>query len=220
MNHEKTVQSIKQIEKILREIKAIQDKTNEDIKKISSDIPAKMLHPDYAAAQITETKRAAEYRIAPLCEKIYGFIEDIHAAEAELSGSTVDLSDATLVTAVQLVQSLGKDMPIEQQQRIAAQFRGNYPAEAVLSDLYKKLGLVHVVKHTNFTQLCFNLRTAVNAFASQPMKIPAAFHKVEKALNDILESVQSDYRVDLGVAMLAFMDGVAAAAGCSFLYDI
>lgn len=210
MQHNKTIENIKAIEHILKSIKSEQDKTNARIKEWAED---KTYHPDHIAAKISTLKLDMEQYAATFSDRLYNHIAAIADAENELTRSVIDLNDTAFVNAVQLVQTIGKEMPYEQQQRIAEQFKGNYPAEAMLSDLYDKIGMTYVVKLTNFNDLCYKLRRYTEAFTSQREKTAAGFRGIEKTLNDMLEGVQSDYRVALGVSDMAFMESVCAAAG-------
>lgn len=212
MKHEKTIANIKEIESTLRAIKAEQDKTNGKIKEIAAN---NIYSPAHKDALIHEEKQGFEVFAASKAAKLYECRTAILEAEAELMDAVIDVNDSTITNAVQLVNALGVSMPYDQQKGLAEQFRGNYPAEKCLAELYNKLGMSYTVQFTDFGRMGNNLSAALAAFTSEADKRASNYRAVENVCNTMLEAVQSDYRVDLGISDLAFMESVCAAAGVS-----
>lgn len=215
MLHNQTIQNIQSIESILRLIKAEQDSANAEMKKWSAQ---KDLHPDLRDREISAIKEEFANFCANYDEEIDRHANAILEAETELSQATVDYDDTSFLNAVNLINAMGTSMPYEQLAKIAKSFRGNYPAEKFLSELYEKYELPYTVTLTNFEQLSNELGGYISVFNSDADKRPQSYAGIEKTLNKMLDSINSDYRVDLGVSELAFLETVSAAAGLDMTF--
>lgn len=210
MQHINTIGYIKEIESALVMVKTLQERSQARCAEWAND---NKYHPEYLAGKISAEKTEFEREAAAFNSTMLERAADIERTEKALSELPLDLNNLEFVNAVQIVKTVGNAMPHEQQKKIAEQFRGNYPAERILAQLYSDIGMTYVVEPTDFGKLCTALTTAIGGFASQSEKTAGAFRNIEKVLNEMLKYCQSNHVVDLGVSEQAFMEHVCAAAG-------
>lgn len=211
MLHTKTIESIKGIEAVMQSIKAAQDKMNGHIREYRA---SNMYSPEWQALKIRDAQEEFEKTAAVYSEKLYAYIEDIEAAEAELMQAPLDVNSAFICNALAVINGIGKSMPYDQQQKIAAQFKGDYPAERCLAAVYEKNGLEYKIPFTDFGKLTQNLRNYMGAFVSDASKHVSSYAGVENACNEMLAAVNDTYRVEVsGDRLASFAAAVCAGAG-------
>lgn len=210
MIHTTSENAIKGIESILKGIMSEQDKTNKEIDKVWHD---SMLAQDYKENRRAELNGRFELYTSEQADKLLNHTITILEAEAELEKTAIDVNDSTVNNAISFVSSMGEALPLEQQKAIAEQFRGNYPVEKCLTSLYSKIGLTYNIELTNYERLYGELRMAINNFNSSKEKAAAHYRSIEVAANKLLESFNSDYRMELGISDIAFMEYVRIGAG-------
>jgi len=210
VNHTKTIENIKGIESIMKAIKARQDRAHADIKEWGTDT---IYSPVHREKKITAIKVEFEQFAASFTGQLYDHAAAILEAETENLNAALDVNDSTFANALTIINGMGKAMPFDQQRKIAMQFRGDYPAEKCIAALYEKLGCDYVVQLTDFGKLHSELAVYISSFVSDADKTTMSYRGIEKTVNKMLDAIQSDYRVDMGVSEQAFFDTMAAAAG-------
>ena len=210
LDHSKTIASIKGIEAILKDIKAKQDRAESQIKEWMIDT---MYSPAHKEKKVAEIKAEFEQYATVSAAKLGEHAAAILDAETVLLNTVIDVNDSELANTLSIINSVGKGMPIDQQRLIAQKFRGDYHAEKFLSAVYEKNGLAYNIEYTDFDKLTRELRNRIAVFTSDSEKAIMSYRGVEKALNKMLDAINSDYRVNLGMSEAAFMTAFHAAAG-------
>ncbi len=212
MEHIKTEKSLRNIESVLKIIKAAKDRMTEDLKKVNS-LDAEIYVEGYKEKKRSEISNNFE----AFCQQHSSTLETAASAvidaEMELDAAPIDFNDTSFTNALTVINSLGKDLPVEQQKDIAKQFRGNYAAERYLQALYVKLGLYFVIVPTQSEKLTRELYRAVIAFNHDREKSASAFRAIERAANNMLVAFNSRYKMDIGVSEASFVEHLHAGAG-------
>ena len=85
-------------------------------------------------------KAARDEKMSALAKKMQTALESVMETDA-LDGKRLDPTDARLASALNLVNTIGKEMSYEDQRAILDQFRGDLPALRIVGAAYRKAGL-------------------------------------------------------------------------------
>lgn len=210
LDHSKTIAIIKDTEAVLKNIKAKQERANSQIKEWMMDT---MYSPAHKEKKVAEIKAEFEREAMLSAGQLGTYSKAIMDEEERLLNTVIDVNDTELANTLSVINSVGAGMPMEQQRLIARKFRGDYHAEKFLAAVYEKNGLAYKIEYTDFYQLYRELGNHIAVFVSDSDKTVMSYRGVEKTLNKMLDAINSDYRVDVGVSEMAFMAAVHAGAG-------
>jgi len=156
-------------------------------KKASANLQAQKetYTPEHIAEQSAKIKQDYAAKMAGIYEDLSPRLDELQASIQEAQ-STLDLSDTALTNALKLIELGGKDLGVDNINKINQSFQGNQPALRALQVIYKARGLsydggidkmVYDIEGS-FNQLkgvaqatFLNQTASINSFASKVAKI-------------------------------------------------